>query len=84
MAEVDRVIGVVMRDEDRRPVVGAQAGLHHLHADARAGVDQEMRGAAERDERGRAAPLGIGRWSTGAEKDRAHGATGCYQRSRWR
>ena len=58
-----------------RPVVGAHAGLHELHADARARVDQEVRGAAERDQRGRAAPRGIGRWSTGAEKDRAHGAT---------
>ena len=47
VAEVDRVVGVVMRDEDRRPIVGAHAGLHELHADARARVDQEPLGVAD-------------------------------------
>ena len=41
MAEVDHVVGVVMRDEDGRPVIGAHAGLDDLDADTRARVHQE-------------------------------------------
>ena len=73
VTEVDRVVGVVMRDEDRRPIVRADAGLHELPADARARVHQEPLGVADDDERGRPAALGLGGGEPGAEQERAHG-----------
>ena len=74
MAEVDDVIGVVVRDEHGRPVVGPDAGLDELGADAGAGVDQKSL-IAEREERRGAPSLRVGRWTSRAEKDRAHCAS---------
>ena len=73
MTQIDRVIGVVMRDEHRGPVVRPHAGLHELHADPGAGVHQEALAAAERHERGGAATRGVRRRRAGTEQARPHG-----------
>src|SRR5262249_40179339 len=72
VAEIDGVVGMMMRDEDARPVVGAHAHLDELHARARARVDEEAL-VPEAQERRRPTPRGIGRWRARAEKDGAHG-----------
>src|SRR5262249_40225183 len=71
VAEVDRVVRVVMRDEEGRPLHGAHAGLDQLGADAGAGIDEKSR-VAEREERRGAPSLRVGRWTSRAEQNRAH------------
>jgi hypothetical protein len=72
MAQVDDVVRVVMRDEHRRPVIGAHARLDELDAHARARVHQEAL-LAQRQERGGPAALRVGRGRAGAEQHGAHG-----------
>ena len=72
VAEVDGVVGMMVRDEDARPVVGTHAGLDELHAHARARIDEEAL-VPEAKERGGTPPRGIGRRRARAEEDGAHG-----------
>src|SRR5262249_50128287 len=69
--EVDRVVGVMMRDEEGRPLHGPHPGLDQLGADTGAGGDEESR-VAEREERRGAPSLRVGRWTSRAEQNRAH------------
>src|SRR5262245_7798661 len=71
MPQVDDVVGVVVCDEDARPVVWAHARLHELHAHARARVDQKLL-VAVAEQCGGTAALRIGRGRTGAEENGAH------------
>src|SRR5262249_57146367 len=66
MPQVDDVVGVVVCDEDARPVVWAHARLHELHAHARARVDQKLL-VAVAEQCGGTAALRIWRGRTGAE-----------------
>ncbi len=56
------VIGMGMRENDRRAEARAYAGIQQLHAHVRRGVDQDLRTLVLEQDRGAAAPVpGIGR-----------------------
>src|SRR5439155_26794483 len=71
MAEVDRVVRVVMGDEDARPIPWTHARLDQRRADAGAAVDEKSRVAAREDRR-EAPPRRVGGWTSRAEQNRAH------------